>query len=172
MYIEGLDTKDNEILYVIKNNARLSYSDIGNAVGLSRVAVKNRMEAMEKRGIIQGYQTVINATKVSEGVKFIIDVETTSERYNDVLDVLATDRYIRQVYGTTGNCRIHCQGFAPNTKTLDTHVRYLYNNTAGIRRLEWHMLITTYKDKDGGVDYEKRSSFKGNDGAGTGCKVE
>ncbi len=24
----------------------------------------------------------------------------------------------------------------------------------------------------GGVDYEKRSSFKGNDGAGTGCKVE
>ena len=172
MYIEGLDALDNKILYVIKNNARLSYSDIGKEVGLSRVAVKNRMEAMEKKGIIQGYQTIINTTKVSEGVKFIIEVEATSEMYQEVLDVLSTDRYIRQVYGTTGNCRIHCQGFAPNTKTLDTHVRYLYNNTASIRRLEWHMLVTTYKDVDGGVEYEKRSRFKRNDGAGTGCTME
>ena len=44
----------------IKDNARLSYSDIGAMVGLSRVAVKNRMDAMEKKGIIRGYQTVIN----------------------------------------------------------------------------------------------------------------
>ena len=167
MYIEGLDALDNKILNIIKNNARLSYSDIGKEVGLSRVAVKNRMEAMEKKGIIQGYQTIINATKVSEGVKFIIEVEAISEMYQEVLDALATDRYIRQVYGTTGNCRIHCQGFAPNTKTLDAHVRYLYNNTAGIHRLEWHMLVTTYKDVDGGVEYEKRSSFKRNDGNGT-----
>ena len=153
MNIEGLDVLDNKILSMIKDNARLSYSDIGKEVGLSRVAVKNRMEALEKRGIIQGYQTVINATKVPEVVKFIIDVEATSELYNEVISTLANDRYIRQVYGTTGNCRIHCQGYAPNTKTWDAHVRYLFNNTAGIRRLEWHMLVTTYKDVDGGVDY-------------------
>lgn len=153
MNIEGLDVLDNKILSMIKDNARLSYSDIGKEVGLSRVAVKNRMEALEKRGIIQGYQTVINATKVPEAVKFIIDVEATSELYNEVISTLANDRYIRQVYGTTGNCRIHCQGYAPNIKTLDAHVRYLFNNTAGIRRLEWHMLVTTYKDVDGGVEY-------------------
>ena len=153
MNIEGLDVLDNKILSMIKDNARLSYSDIGKEVGLSRVAVKNRMEALEKKGIIRGYQTVINATKVPEVVKFIIDVEATSELYNEVISTLASDKYIRQVYGTTGNCRIHCQGYAPNTKTLDAHVRYLFNNTAGIRRLEWHMLVTTYKDVDGGVEY-------------------
>ena len=153
MNIEGLDVLDNQIISLLKENARLSFSDIGKEVGLSRVAVKNRMEALERKGIIQGYRTVINATRVPEAVKFIIDVEASSEQYNEVINTLANDRYIRQVYGTTGNCRIHCQGYAPNTKTLDAHVRYLYNNTAGIRRLEWHMLITTYKDVDGGVEY-------------------
>ena len=50
MNAEGLDKLDSRILEVIKDNARMSYSDIGDLVGLSRVAVKNRMEAMEKAG--------------------------------------------------------------------------------------------------------------------------
>lgn len=153
MYILGLDEIDNKIILVIKENARLSYSDIGKEVGLSRVAVKNRMEAMEKRGVIQGYQTVVNVARIPEGVKFVIDIEVTTEKMQEVLEVLGKDKYIRQVYGTTGNCRIHCQGYAPNNQTLDTHVRYLYNHNDGIRRLEWHMLVTTYKDVDGGVEY-------------------
>lgn len=153
MYILGLDEIDNKIISVIKENARLSYSDIGKEVGLSRVAVKNRMEAMEKRGVIQGYQTVVNVARIPEGVKFVIDIEVTTEKMQEVLEVLGKDKYIRQVYGTTGNCRIHCQGYAPNNQTLDTHVRYLYNHNDGIRRLEWHMLVTTYKDVDGGVEY-------------------
>lgn len=153
MYILGLDEVDNKIISVIKDNARLSYSDIGKEVGLSRVAVKNRMEAMEKRGVIQGYQTVVNVARIPEGVKFVIDIEVTTEKMQEVLEVLGKDKYIRQVYGTTGNCRIHCQGYAPNNQTLDTHVRYLYNHNDGIRRLEWHMLVTTYKDVDGGVEY-------------------
>lgn len=153
MYILGLDEIDNKIISVFKENARLSYSDIGKEVGLSRVAVKNRMEAMEKRGVIQGYQTVVNVARIPEGVKFVIDIEVTTEKMQEVLEVLGKDKYIRQVYGTTGNCRIHCQGYAPNNQTLDTHVRYLYNHNDGIRRLEWHMLVTTYKDVDGGVEY-------------------
>lgn len=47
MHIEGLDALDNKILEVIKEDARLSYSEIGSRVGLSRVAVKNRMEVLE-----------------------------------------------------------------------------------------------------------------------------
>ena len=49
MSIEGLDKLDNAILDSIRENARMSYSDIGEKVGLSRVAVKNRLDAMEKR---------------------------------------------------------------------------------------------------------------------------
>lgn len=36
MNIAGLDKVDNAILEVIKDNARMSYSDIGEKVGLSR----------------------------------------------------------------------------------------------------------------------------------------
>lgn len=153
MNFEGLDDYDNAILKLIKTDARMSYSDIGEKVGLSSPAVKNRMDAMQAKGIIQGYHTVISSTRISEGVKFIIDIEATTESFQEVLDVICHDKYIRQVYGTTGNCRIHCQGYAPNNQTLESHVRYLYNHNKGIRRLEWHILMTTFKDLDGGVEY-------------------
>ena len=89
MNSEGLDALDKKILDVIKDNARLSYSDIGEQVGLSRVAVKNRMDVLEKNGVIRGYQTIINNKSVPTGVHFMLDVEATSERvarkrYNEV----------------------------------------------------------------------------------------
>ena len=53
MYIEGLDVLDNMILNVIKNNARMSYSEIGEKVGVSRVSVKKRMETMEQKTAVR-----------------------------------------------------------------------------------------------------------------------
>ena len=153
MNIEGLDALDNKILDTIKDNARLSYSDIGTVVGLSRVAVKNRMDAMEKKGVIRGYQTVIDNNYMPTGVHFMLDVEATAEKVQYILEVLCGDPYIRQVYSTTGNCRFHCEGYAPNNVTLDSHVRYLYNHTEGIRRMECHIIMATYMDVDGGVEY-------------------
>lgn len=73
MNIEGLDALDNKILEVLNENARATFSEIGELVGLSRVAVKNRMEIMEKNGIIQGYKAIINPTKRRNGkLKFPI----------------------------------------------------------------------------------------------------
>jgi hypothetical protein len=59
------------------------------------------------------------------------------------------------VYSTTGESRLHAIGFAPNVTTLESHVNYLFKNTKGIRRLSWNLLLTTIKDVDGGVEYER-----------------
>ena len=155
MNIEGLDQLDHAILAEIKDNARKSYSDIGAKVGLSRVAVKNRMEAMENAGVIKKYTTVIDETKTPEGISFVLDVETIPEEYENVVETLAKDSFLRQIYSTTGECRIHCVGFGPNSRTLAAHVNHLYMKTKGICKMSWHMLLSTLKDVDGGVDYEK-----------------
>ena len=43
MEITGLDQTDNQIIELLRDDARLSYSEIGKIVGLSRVTVKRRM---------------------------------------------------------------------------------------------------------------------------------
>ena len=53
MYLNGLDELDQKIVQLLIKNARLSYSDIGKEVGISRVAVKARIQALEKKGVIE-----------------------------------------------------------------------------------------------------------------------
>lgn len=159
MNIEGLDKKDHDILNVIKDHARMSYSDIGEKVGLSRVAVRNRMEVMEKKGIIKGYKTIVDETNCPEGISFVLDVEAVPEAYSDVVNTLKRDSFLRQIYSTTGECRIHCIGFAPNNRTLDSHVNHLFRSTKGIRKMSWNILLSTLKDVDGGVEDERYQEY-------------
>ena len=58
MFLDGLNELDQKILSLLIENARLSYSEIGERVGLSRVAVKARIQGMEESGIIEEYTAV------------------------------------------------------------------------------------------------------------------
>ncbi len=137
-----MDKIDHAILEIIKDNARMSYSEIGKAVGLSRVAVKKRMDAMEESGVIRGYRAVIDEEKVLEGIRYTIDIEVIPEHYREVVKVLRADRKLEEIYSTTGECRIHCIGRSANPTTMDAHVNYLFNHTKGIRKISWHILLS------------------------------
>ena len=52
MFLEGLDQLDQKIILLLIQNARMSYSQIGQQTGISRVAVKARIRSLEQRGII------------------------------------------------------------------------------------------------------------------------
>ena len=42
-----MDKKDERILDLLKGNARMSYQEIGKALGMSRVAAKKRVDKLE-----------------------------------------------------------------------------------------------------------------------------
>ena len=50
-----MDSKDFQLLAALHENARQSYRALGNRVSLSAPAVRDRLQTLEKRGIIQGY---------------------------------------------------------------------------------------------------------------------
>ena len=160
MYIDGLDEVDNQILTILSENARMSFSEIGGQVGLSRVAVKSRMKALEDKGIIQGYNAVINPAHVPDSIRFFLDVETYPESFNDILDEIAMSRQIREVFTLTGDCRIHAVGLAPNTKELNRFARSLYSNTKGVRKLRCDTVLSVIKDMDGGVEYVRHQEHE------------
>ena len=153
MQIEGIDALDNQILEIIRDNARLTYKEIGEQAGISRVSVKARMDAMQAKGIIRGYQTVIDPTSVPEGIRFFLDLECTPEHYEDAAEYLAGSRMIRQIYSVSGECRIHAVGFANNARNLEHFANTIFRSQLGVRRITCHTVLSTLKDVDGGVEY-------------------
>ncbi|MFA5796929.1 MAG: winged helix-turn-helix transcriptional regulator [Candidatus Woesearchaeota archaeon] len=62
--MHNLDLKDRKILTLLEDNARESHSTIAKAIGLSKDSVKYRIQRLEKQGIIGGYRTIINLSKI------------------------------------------------------------------------------------------------------------
>ena len=160
MQIEGLDNIDNRILEIIKDDARLTYMEIGKKAGISRVSVKNRMEALQEKGIIKGYQTLIDPTKIPEGTKCFLDIECVPSDYSDIVDYLAASRMIRQIYSVSGESRIHAIGFAPNARSLEYFANRIYQSQLGIRRLGCHTVLSTLLDVDGGIEYVRHQKHE------------
>ena len=150
-----MDKLDQRILELIKDNARLSYSEIGKSVGISRVAVKTRMDAMENAGVIRGYRTVIDEEQAQEGIRYTIDIEALPEEYPNVVKTLQADPKLEEIYSTTGECRIHCVGRSRSKSTMEAHVNYLFNHTKGIRKVSWHILMSDLRK--GSVDAESKN---------------
>ena len=67
-----LDETGWQLLQELQQNARLSYSELGQRVGLSAPAVADRMHKMEEAGIISGYHAEINLIKVGLPVMAVI----------------------------------------------------------------------------------------------------
>ena len=107
MYLDGLDELDQKIIRLLIENARISYSDIGEETGISRVAVKARIQAMEKKGIIEEYTTIINPQKISGAVSCYFEIETKPEYLAQVTDILYKNDTVTQIYRVTGRDRLH-----------------------------------------------------------------
>jgi Lrp/AsnC family transcriptional regulator, leucine-responsive regulatory protein len=71
-----LDTTGWQLLHELQQNARLSYSELGQRVGLSSPAVAERIRRMENAGIISGYHAEINRAKIGYPITAIIRMGT------------------------------------------------------------------------------------------------
>ncbi|WP_178025245.1 Lrp/AsnC ligand binding domain-containing protein [uncultured Paenibacillus sp.] len=64
-----MDHTDQRILNALKQNGRITASDIGKQVGLSVPAVSERIRKLEEAGVIEAYTVKINRAKT--GLKLL-----------------------------------------------------------------------------------------------------
>ena len=67
-----LDDTGWRILDALQQNARLSYTELGQRVGLSLPAITERVRRMEEAGIITGYRAEVNLAKLGLPVLAIV----------------------------------------------------------------------------------------------------
>ena len=58
-----MDRIDNQILELLRRDARISVREIAKRVGLSPAPVSRRIDKLEKSGVIRGYVTLIDEGK-------------------------------------------------------------------------------------------------------------
>ena len=163
MHINGLDDIDNTLLTLLKENARYSYSELGQKSGLSRVAVKNRIQNMEDIGLIRGYEVRIAPKRIDNSVEFIVNMSPKPDYYDYAVDILSNSDMIQKVLAVTGDCKLYAFGIAPNAAALDAFYRRIRSVFTEVRYLSFDITASIYKDVDGGIEYEGKKQKRTED---------
>ena len=149
MYLDGLDELDQKIVRLLIENARVSYSDLGEKIGLSRVAVKARIQALEQRGIIEEYTTVINPQKISGAVSCYFEIETTPGSLSEVIDILNRSDTVTQIYRVTGRDKLHVHAVAASGEEMETFLHAVIDTLPGGVSCSCNIILSRIKDIKG-----------------------
>lgn len=149
MYLDNLNLQDQQILSLLTKNARYSYSEIGDIIGLSRVAVKSRIQALEQKGIIEEYTTIINPQKISGAISCYFEIEAQPQALNHIIDKLNNNETVTQIYRMSGNCCLHVHGVAASQDELDNFIRNEIDCLEGTINVRSHVILSRIKDIKG-----------------------
>ncbi|SCZ05229.1 Lrp/AsnC family transcriptional regulator [Alkaliphilus peptidifermentans] len=101
-----MDELDFKILRLLEKNGRMSHEEISKRLNMSRPAIHQRISKLEQREIIKGYSTVIDWTKVGQGIRGIVFINIRTTDFNKIMEQVASLRIegltIEKCYRITG----------------------------------------------------------------------
>lgn len=103
-----LDKKDMQILGILDWNARMPITQIAKKTGLNKDVVKYRIKNLEKKGIIEGYYSLINTSKLGfMTVRVYLDlVDTNKEIENKIVDYLDNELHAGYIFSIDGEYQL------------------------------------------------------------------
>ena len=91
-----LDLKDRKILYELDTDARQSNSEIAKKVGLNKNTVNYKISRMTEEGIITGYYTVVDSSKLGYfSIRVYLKFRNTeSKKEDEIINWLRKQKFI------------------------------------------------------------------------------
>ncbi len=155
-----MDKIDKQILNLMERNARISFQEIGNAIGMSRVAAKKRVQKLERTGIIRGYNTYICS---NDSFTLLLDVYTVPDGICRVLECISDMDEIRQVFLTTKENHLHIVAVSDSLKKLKELTLKIHSECKDVvSEIHSHAVKEVLKDVYGGIDYGQKSGSDDN----------
>ncbi|MCK4566072.1 MAG: Lrp/AsnC family transcriptional regulator, partial [Candidatus Thorarchaeota archaeon] len=71
-----LDDIDSEIILMLQEDGRRSFSDIAQAVGRTEVTIRRRVKRLRDEGYIKRFTVVLDPMKIGKNIRAIIRVKT------------------------------------------------------------------------------------------------
>jgi len=113
-----MDDKDAVILRTLMDNARTPLTEIAKAVGVTDVAIKKRIQKLEREGVIKKYTIVVEPKKIGYNGVALVGVDTDPDKVLSVAHELSKREFTVSVFVTTGDHMIMTEVWAKTGQDL------------------------------------------------------
>ena len=100
--MQKLDETDRKIIGALKQNARISYANLGRQVNLTAPAVAGRVRRLEDLGVIKGYTAQIDPAALGNGIAVFIRMTVAHHREEKFCQFIRHRPEIHEAYVISG----------------------------------------------------------------------
>lgn len=134
-----VDKFDQQIIALLRADARLAVSQIAREVNLSRSAVSERIRQLEQNGTIQGYHARI-AEPQGAAVKCYLELYYSGARCENFAERMRAYPEIRRCSGISGETDMLVYIEAPSMERLAA-IRGDIEKFPGMQKVKTHVLV-------------------------------
>ncbi|MEE3879949.1 MULTISPECIES: Lrp/AsnC family transcriptional regulator [Vibrio] len=113
-----MDDTDRRLLALLRKDARTPVIALAKELKVSRATVQNRINKLERDGVILGYTVKLNHQAESHVVKAMMSISVEAKNESNVLDQLHTFPEILSIYHTNGHWDLIAEIQAENLSYL------------------------------------------------------
>ena len=139
------------LLKLLSEDARLSLEQLASLTGQTETEVAERMDELEKSGVIAGYQAVVNWEKAGlEKVQSIIEVRISPKRdfgFDEFAAAVARFPEVENVYLMSGGYDISIPIHGTSFRDIAMFVAKRLSPMESVLSTATHFVLRTYKER-------------------------
>lgn len=114
-----LHETDQQLLSLLRENARASTAQIARRLGLSRTTVQSRIDRLEREGVISGYTVRVHDEYERGHVRALIMIAVRPKQMTPVVTALRAMADLRVLHSVSGTYDLIAIGAVPAVGDMD-----------------------------------------------------
>ena len=94
--------KDQQLLSIMRGNARASTTELAQILGVSRSTVQKRLERLETEGVIAGYTVQLSSAYLDQEIKAHVMITVSPAMTADIIKAMEKLDGVRAIYSVSG----------------------------------------------------------------------
>jgi DNA-binding Lrp family transcriptional regulator len=139
-----LNDTDRHLIALLRDNARMSVTDLARKMRVSRATVQSRLARLEEEGVIAGYTIRLKPDAEQHRIRAWMGIAVEGNRAPAVLHALRGDPGVHTLHSTNGRWDIVAELRADNLESFD-QVLGRIRRIEGISSTETSILLSTHK---------------------------
>jgi DNA-binding Lrp family transcriptional regulator len=141
-----LSTKDEDLIALLRVNAREPVASLARKLGLSRTTVQDRLKRLEDSGLIAGYSVKLSREIDKGGIRALVTLAVEPRRQVEVARLLARHPQFEMLHTVSGKFDLAAIVKTASAEDMDRLIDDI-GQIPGITRTETAVILSTKLDR-------------------------
>ncbi|MEJ6951210.1 Lrp/AsnC family transcriptional regulator [Natronospora cellulosivora (SeqCode)] len=143
-----LDELDMKLIKDLSKDSRISYAELGRKYELSRVGIRERINNLVEKGVIEKFTIVVDHEKLGKNLSVFFDIEVKPDSLYKIANELSNEDVVINIFMMTGSPTLYVNALLKNHDELERFLKEKLYSKKDVLRANTNIMLKKFKSPD------------------------